>query len=47
MGHYVTSLYLMGCSGRLKKCDDDGQVGCSGCKEKECCYGEDCNGYVN
>lgn len=34
----------MQCKGEPVKCGDPDEVGCNGCKEKECCIGN-CGGY--
>jgi len=33
------------CDGVAVKCESPNDDGCSGCTEKECCLGEECDGY--
>ena len=35
---------FVACNGRGLKCESEEELGCNGCKEKECCVGN-CNGY--
>ena len=41
---YCYEAFISTCDGRGEKCKSEEQVGCDGCKEKECCIGN-CDGY--